>query len=768
MPTAVKCPTGGAYREALFNTSRCFRDPSLVGGAVVLDPLGMPKPISGASGSVFTVQTANNRQWAVKCFTRLVDHQAVRYQQISETMQAVSRPWRVEFEYLPDGVLCAGTWYPIVKMEWIEATGLIAFIEKHLWEPEAIASLAGKFVQMTRDLSTLNIAHGDLQHGNLLVTSSGELKLIDYDGMFVPGLARVGACEKGHINYQSPTRTMGTWGPYLDHFSEWVIYTSLVALTIDPTLWSLLHNQGDEALLFNHTDYRDPRSSRGLLALTQSSKPALHTLGAVMSNVWTPEVRAVPPLNPDDLPQLEVRPSPALPISPRIQPTTSGTARGAIPDWVTDAQAVVNTVAPKPSNDSSWVTGHLPPLQPVAFTSSRAWVRFLSLVFLAVIAATVIPAGLSLIPTAVAGSTSLLAALVFVALTVVLFRRTPQWRAKRNKAALFRACRSEVSSVSREVAKWDKARQEIDTREQKVITKISDQAVKARSAEQKELADANSQLALRIQQLQRQTMSLRSDEDRETGNTLRVLQEQHLYSYLSRASISSAKISGIGPAIVKSLATEGIGTAADFIGIDYSGGIQPGSQQVFIRLRNGYRVHPTGVGEKKARALDSWRGALEMQARLTQPARLSPAQAQAIQSKYIQQRQSLANEERTAQARTQVELKQITHKWMQNHTSISAELASTRQAFAQERAHADIELTAARKRASATAWQRDLAAREIAAHRNVSYARYLAGIFGILPPEVLGYLALTTGLRHGVGELVLWGCVLSSVPGCLV
>lgn len=732
MPTAVKCPTGGAYREALFNTNRCFKDPALVGGAVTLDQLGMPKPISGASGSVFTVRNANNRQWAVKCFTRLVDHQAVRYQQISETMRTVNKPWQVEFEYLADGVLCAGAWYPILKMEWVEATGLIPFIERHLWEPAAIANLAGKFVRMTRDLSALDIAHGDLQHGNLLVTSSGELKLIDYDGMFVPGLARIGACEKGHINYQSPTRTMSAWGPYLDHFSAWIIYTSLVALTIDPTLWSLLHNQGDEALLFNHTDYQDPRNSRALLALTQSSKPALHALGTVMSNVWTPEVRAVPPLNPEDLPQLEVKPSSALPVSSRIPPMTNRMAGRAIPDWVTDAQAVISTAAPKPSNDSSWVTGHLPPLPPVAFNSSRVWLRIFSLVFLVIIAAAAIPAGLSLIPAVTAGATSLLAALVFATLTVVLFRKTPLRRAKHNKAVIFRACRAEASSIAREASKWDKTRQDIDAREQKILAQISGQATKARSAEQKELNDANSQLASRIQQLQKQVMSLRSDEDRETGNMLRLLQDQHVHAYLSKAAIGSAKISGIGPAIVKSLAANGVGTAADFIGIDYSGGQGTGSQQVFIRLRSGYGVHPNGVGEKKARALDSWRRALEMQARAAQPARLPSAQAQAIQVKYIQQRQTLANEERAAHARTQVELNQINQKWMQTHTSISTELASTRQAFAQERANADIELTTVQKKASATAWQRDLAAREISAYRNVNYFQYLSGIFRIL------------------------------------
>src|SRR6266568_7820404 len=102
-------------------------------------------------------------------------------------------------------------------MQWIDASGLLPFIEAHLWESHVLAHLATKFAQMVDDLSVLGIAHGDLQHGNLLVTASGELKLIDYDGMFVPSLAQMGACEKGHINYQSPARTMVTWGPYLDN-----------------------------------------------------------------------------------------------------------------------------------------------------------------------------------------------------------------------------------------------------------------------------------------------------------------------------------------------------------------------------------------------------------------------------------------------------------------------------------------------------------------------------------------------------------------------
>jgi hypothetical protein len=154
-------------------------------------------------------------------------------------------------------------------------------------------------------------------------------------------------------------------------------------------------------------------------------------------------------------------------------------------------------------------------------------------------------------------------------------------------------------------------------------------------------------------------------------------------------------------AIVQSLAANGVVTAADFTGITYSGGPRAGAPRVLIRLRNGNYVHPNGVGEKKAAALDSWRRTLEMRARATQPSRLTSIQAQAIQAKYEQRRQDLANEEQTAQAR------------------------SARQAFAQERVQVNAQLAAVQKQSSGTTWKRDLAAREILAHRNVNYLRYI-------------------------------------------
>jgi predicted Ser/Thr protein kinase len=108
-------------------------------------------------------------------------------------------------------------------------------------------------------LQQYGIAHGDLQHGNILVKDA-EMKLVDYDGMYVPRLRTFLSNELGHPNYQHPARSGKHFGPYLDNFSAWVIHTSLLCLSIDPSLWKKLSG-GDDCLLFRRRDFEEPLSS---------------------------------------------------------------------------------------------------------------------------------------------------------------------------------------------------------------------------------------------------------------------------------------------------------------------------------------------------------------------------------------------------------------------------------------------------------------------------------------------------------------------------
>ena len=352
--------------------------------------------------------------------------------------------------------------------------------------PAKLADLATKFAAMVEDLAALGIAHGDLQHGNLLVTSSGELKLVDYDGMYVPSLAKMGACEIGHPNYQSPARTASTWGPYLDNFSAWVIYASLVALTIEPSLWTLLREQGDEALLFKKDDFEDERASRAFQVLTQSHVPDLRALGAGIKALWAPDVRTIPLLDRRMLP-IPSRIS-TVTTSPQPTPVSSVNAALPVPDWVTQVQAGRQAGAQPLQTGTAWITGHLSALPLVEFQPSRVSPRVIAGLAFAAIVSIGILAGVGDIPSAVIGLAAGISMLLFIAVSLGLFRRTSEWRDKHAKLVMLKDRKAEASSKAREVSRIDHLRRDGDEREQKEVARITKQAEKAKSSEQKELS----------------------------------------------------------------------------------------------------------------------------------------------------------------------------------------------------------------------------------------------------------------------------------------
>jgi len=126
---------------------------------------------------------------------------------------------------------------------------------------------------MTEKLNNAGIAHGDLQNGNILIVD-GDYRLIDYDGMYVPALKGQTSNEVGLPNYQHPKRTGFDFGPGLDNFSSWVIYISLLALSVDPQLWGKLQ-AGDDCLLFRKEDFEKPNRSKVFRALERSSNQSL-------------------------------------------------------------------------------------------------------------------------------------------------------------------------------------------------------------------------------------------------------------------------------------------------------------------------------------------------------------------------------------------------------------------------------------------------------------------------------------------------------------
>ncbi len=98
---------------------------------------------------------------------------------------------------------------------------------------------------------------GDLQHGNVMISRSGDPILIDYDGMYVPGMPYQASNEVGHPNFQHPERSGSFFNEKIDRFSSIVLYLSLHCLASEPSLWKKYHT--GENLLFSRKDYQDPK-----------------------------------------------------------------------------------------------------------------------------------------------------------------------------------------------------------------------------------------------------------------------------------------------------------------------------------------------------------------------------------------------------------------------------------------------------------------------------------------------------------------------------
>jgi serine/threonine protein kinase len=246
------------YQEAVQVPSAAFSGPELQRGVPVMNKLGLPRPICGQFASVYELEHAGNR-WAVKCFLRNIPDLHSRYARISQHLSACSLPYFVTFEYQQKGIRVRGNPYPLVKMEWVEGLGLNHFIERNLSNANVMAALEQDWLKLLEDLQAVNVAHGDLQHGNVLVTADGSLRLIDYDGMWVPKLKGQKSNEVGHPDYQSPLRTERDFHADIDGFAGDVIHVAIRALAAQPQLWAK-YNNGDN-LLFRRQDFVNPGSS---------------------------------------------------------------------------------------------------------------------------------------------------------------------------------------------------------------------------------------------------------------------------------------------------------------------------------------------------------------------------------------------------------------------------------------------------------------------------------------------------------------------------
>jgi formylglycine-generating enzyme required for sulfatase activity len=295
-------PMSQDYNEAIQDPASCFSDAQLRQGRVVCNTVGLPIPCSGNFADVYQILGGDGTRWAVKCFTRQVAGLRERYAAVSDHLRQADLSVMVDFQHLDQGIRVRGLWYPVVKMRWVDGLTLNQFVRGSLDKPAVLDGLGQLWLRMAERVREAHIAHGDLQHGNVLLVpgSRGDslhLRLIDYDGMWVPALAGKSSGEVGHPAYQHPQRLSGgAYGAEMDRFPVLLVATALACLKVGGrALWEKYDN-GDN-LLFREADLRAPVKSPLFYELLKLTDPLARKLVGLTLDALRGPLDAVPLLD---------------------------------------------------------------------------------------------------------------------------------------------------------------------------------------------------------------------------------------------------------------------------------------------------------------------------------------------------------------------------------------------------------------------------------------------------------------------------------------
>jgi serine/threonine protein kinase len=289
MIAQIPFPNKSNYQAAMQNPHQHFNTPQLKNYVASITTNGMPRGQSGGFAVVYKVHDKKGDYAALRLFNRYTFDSAQRYDNLSKFIQKNQCVYFVDFEFLNDAITINNHKYPVLKMEWVEGLGIGDYIREHL-DKNALQLLSDDLLALFLFLLQSKIAHGDLSDTNILITTQGDLKLIDYDDMFCEDTKHQETAGVGNPNFQHPDRAIARYyGEKMDHFSMWLIYASILILIEDSSFYN-----GNDCIIFTENDLRTPVQSTVLPKLRSSSSRTLQFLAEFVIKISENSFEEIP------------------------------------------------------------------------------------------------------------------------------------------------------------------------------------------------------------------------------------------------------------------------------------------------------------------------------------------------------------------------------------------------------------------------------------------------------------------------------------------
>ena len=303
-------PSDREYRSALEDFTNNVNVDLIEGGTTLENPWQDIKMISGGCGAVFPIEVKGEitglRCWTDATGAKQAKVAKKRIPKIKDYLSSfpIPIPYFVNYTYFDKGITVKndkypdGNSYPVSCIDWIAHPTLNNFLEDNYQNSPLILELAEAFKAMVEKLHDIQVSHGDLQDENIMVVqkSNGsiDLKLIDYDSLYVPDLFGEESTLDGVKSYQHPKRSdLRTLDMVTDYFSELVIYLSLRVYAIEPNRWK---NRKESALLFGEKDFSDPNHASIFKELQTIGDTEIQHLTTTLQDFCHRDIRNLLPL----------------------------------------------------------------------------------------------------------------------------------------------------------------------------------------------------------------------------------------------------------------------------------------------------------------------------------------------------------------------------------------------------------------------------------------------------------------------------------------